>query len=156
MKIATWNINGIKARLGQLLYWLKKSDPDVTCLQEIKCLDELFPITAFVDAGYHIETHGQRGFNGVALISKFPLTDVVRGLPGDNMDQQARYIEAVATHPNAKFRVASIYLPNGNPTGTAKFSYKIAWIKRLEDHAKRLLELEESTILAGDFNIIPE
>lgn len=156
MKIATWNINGVKARLDGLKTWLGEMSPDVVCLQEIKSVDEGFPSLEIGDLGYNIAVHGQKGFNGVAILSKYPLEDISRGLPGDDADEQARYIEAVVTAPELVVRVASIYLPNGNPIGTDKFTYKCAWMKRLEKHAAALLELEEPFVLAGDYNIIPE
>jgi len=156
MKIATWNVNGIKARLDTVMRWLKHAQPDVACLQEIKSIDEAFPVSIFEDAGYHVATHGQKGFNGVALISKPPLADVRRSLPGDDKDRQSRYIEALVMGQGAPFRIASIYLPNGNPVNTEKFSYKLAWMERLERYAEHLLQAEEQTILAGDFNVIPE
>lgn len=156
MKIATWNINGVKARLDGLKTWLSDMSPDVACLQEIKSVDEGFPSLEIGDLGYNIAVHGQKGFNGVAILSKYPLEDISRGLPGDDADEQARYIEAVVTAPEFLIRVASIYLPNGNPIGTDKFTYKCAWMKRLERHAAALLQLEEPFVLAGDYNIIPE
>lgn len=154
MKIMTWNVNSVKARLETVTSHLKASGPDVACLQEIKTTDEGFPREAFEDLGYNVETHGQKSYNGVALLSKHPLSDVRRGLPGGNGDDQARYIEAVAEAPSP-VRVASIYLPNGNPVGTEKFAYKLAWFDRLIAHARDLLGLEETVILAGDYNVIP-
>jgi exodeoxyribonuclease-3 len=157
MKIATWNINGVKARIAQLEGWLAQARPDVVCLQEIKSIDEGFPAAPLEALGYNVVTHGQKGFNGVAILSRTPLDDVSRGLPGDPEDVQARYIEAVATSPAGRVvRVASIYLPNGNPIGTDKFTYKCRWMERLEAHARALLRLEEPLVLAGDYNIIPE
>ena len=156
MKIATWNINGIKARLDTLIAWLEESRPDIACLQEIKSVDEGFPAQRIEDLGYNVEVHGQKGFNGVAILSKSPLEDVRRGLPGDASDEQARYIEAITTAECGAIRVASIYLPNGNPLGTEKFPYKLGWMKRLEAHALELLRLEEALVLAGDYNVIPE
>ena len=134
MKIATWNINGVKARIDGALTYLKEAAPDVLCLQEIKSVDEGFPTAAFEDLGYNIATHGQKGFNGVAILSKLPLEDVARGLPGGEGDEQARYIEATVAGSNAAVRTASIYLPNGNPIGTEKFAYKLAWMARLRRH----------------------
>jgi exodeoxyribonuclease-3 len=156
MKLATWNINGIKARIDALTAWLEAAHPDVVCLQEIKSVDEGFPADAFADLGYQVAVHGQKAFNGVAILSKHPLEDVSRGLPGDERDVQARYIEAVVGGPAGVVRVASIYLPNGNPIGTEKFAYKLAWMRRLEAHARDRLALEEPLVLAGDFNVIPE
>jgi exodeoxyribonuclease-3 len=151
MKIATWNVNSVKARLSHLLAWLEEAKPDVLCLQEIKCLDADFPALEVRGLGYHIETHGQRSYNGVAILSKEAARDVVRGLPGDDSDQQARYLEASF----GDLRVASIYLPNGNPVGTDKYSYKLAWMRRLAAHAGTLLESERACVLAGDYNICP-
>lgn len=156
MKITTWNINGIRARIEGALAYVREARPDVLCLQEIKCVDEGFPGEAFADLGYNIATHGQKGFNGVALLSLHPLEDVERGLPGNDDDAQARYIEATVTAGQVSARVASIYLPNGNPVGTEKFPYKLAWMERLEDRARALLASEMPVILAGDFNVIPD
>src|SRR5262245_25281664 len=157
MKIATWNINGVKARIDSAVTWLKEAAPDVACFQEIKCTDEAFPADAFEALGYNVAVHGQKGFNGVAILSKRPLDEVaVRGLPGDAADAHARYIEAVIPRVGGIVRVASLYLPNGNPVGTDKFAYKLAWMRRLEAHARGLLDLEEPFLLMGDFNVIPE
>lgn len=157
IKIATWNINGVKARLEQALVWLKEAAPDVVCLQEIKSVDEGFPAGAFEDAGYNVVVHGQKGFNGVAILSRLPLEDVSRRLPGDAADEQARYVEATVTPAGSpSIRIAALYLPNGNPIGTEKFSYKLAWMRRLEARARELLETEMAVVLAGDFNVIPE
>ncbi|MEZ5816714.1 MAG: exodeoxyribonuclease III [Hyphomicrobiaceae bacterium] len=156
MRIATWNINGVKARLESLLTWLRSAEPDVVCLQEIKSIDENFPSLEIESLGYNVAVHGQKGFNGVAILSKHPLEDVRRGLPGDDEDVQARYIEAVVAGGERIVRVGGLYLPNGNPVGTEKFSYKLAWLERLEAHARALLALEEPLVLCGDYNIIPE
>src|SRR5688572_12003905 len=156
MKIATWNINGVRARIDSLTAWLKESQPDVVCLQEIKTVDEGFPTSALSDLGYSAAVFGQKGFNGVALLSKYPIEDVRRGLPEDPDPNQSRYIEAVISVPGSALRVASIYLPNGNPITTEKFPYKLAWMQRLEAHARNLLDQEEVLILAGDYNVIPE
>lgn len=156
MQIATWNINGVKARMETLLAWLKEAAPDVACLQEIKSVDDQFPALEIEAAGYHVETHGQKGFNGVAILSKAKPDEVLRGLPGDPADEQARYMEAVFSTGSGVVRIASIYLPNGNPLGTEKFAYKLAWMKRLQARAESLLALEEPLVLAGDYNVIPE
>jgi exodeoxyribonuclease-3 len=155
MKIATWNVNSIKARLENALSWLKQENPDVACLQELKCEDQAFPSAAFEDLGYNVITHGQKSYNGVAILSKQRPEDVRRGLDGDGGDAQARYIEVVFAGKSRPVRVASIYLPNGNPPGTDKFFYKLRWMDRLTDHARKLLLLEEPTVLAGDYNVIP-
>jgi exodeoxyribonuclease-3 len=155
MRIATWNINSINARLETALRWFEEAAPDVVCLQEIKCIDEKFPAEAFERLGYNVAVHGQKTYNGVAILSKSPLEDVMRGLPGDESDEQARYLEAVVSGP-VPVRVASIYLPNGNPVSTEKFPYKLAWMERLKARAIELLAYEEPLALVGDYNVIPE
>ena len=155
MQIATWNINGVKARLETALAWLREAKPDVACLQEIKSVDENFPGLAFEELGYNVATHGQKGFNGVAILSRRPLEDVQIRLPGDESDEQARYLEALVPGDNGVCRVASLYLPNGNPVDTEKYPYKLAWMDRLNAHARKQLALEEPFVLAGDYNIIP-
>ncbi len=156
MKIATWNINGVRAHLDSVTSWLSDVQPDILCLQETKSEDANFPTQAFGDLGYNVASHGQKGFNGVALLSKLPIDEVVRGLPGDEDDAQARFIEAVVSVEGGALRVASLYLPNGNPVGGDKFRYKLAWMERLEALARALLAAEEAFVLAGDFNVIPE
>ncbi len=154
MLLATWNVNSIKARLENVLSWLKEAGPDVVLLQELKCVDEAFPREPIEDLGYNIAVHGQKTYNGVAILSKFPLEDVATGLPGAERqpeDDHARYIEAVT----GGVRVASIYLPNGNPVPGPKFDYKLGWMDRLVAHAGDLLALEERTVLAGDYNVCP-
>ena len=152
--IATWNVNSVRQRTGHLLRYLRETKPDVLCLQELKCVDEAFPHMEVESEGYNIAVHGQRGFNGVAILAKAPI-EAVRGLPGDPADLQARYIEAVVPHGQAIVRVASIYLPNGNPPHSEKYSYKLFFLDRLIAHAKYLLTLEEPFVLAGDYNVIP-
>jgi len=156
MKIATWNVNSIKVRLDAALAWLKEAKPDVVALQEIKCLDENFPAEPFEALGYNCAVHGQKTYNGVALLSKYPLEDVTPRLPGGNGDDHSRYLEAVVTGGKGILRIASIYAPNGNPIDTEKFPYKLAWLERLHVHAKGLLANEEPVALIGDYNIIPE
>ncbi len=156
MKIATWNINGIKARLETLLGWLKEAEPDVACLQEIKSVDENFPGSAIEELGYNVATHGQKGFNGVAILSKRPFDELSARLPGDDGDEQARYLEAVIPGEETTVRVASIYLPNGNPVDSEKYPYKLAWMERLIAHARGRLRDEEPLVLAGDYNVIPQ
>ncbi len=156
MKIATWNINGIKARIENLQHWLKESAPDIVGLQEIKSVDNDFPRLEIEALGYHVETHGQKGFNGVALLSKTSPSEITRGLPGDDADAQSRYIEGVYPLASGIVRVGCLYLPNGNPLGTEKFPYKLGWMDRLIAHARQRLEFEEPFILAGDYNVIPE
>lgn len=155
IRIATWNINGVKARIENLCQWLKDSGPDIVCLQEIKSVDEGFPRLEIEALGYHVETHGQKGFNGVALLSKLRPDEVNRGLPGDDSDEQARFIEGVFTLGPRAIRVCSLYLPNGNPVDTEKYPYKLRWMERLSAFAENRLALEEPLILAGDYNVIP-
>jgi len=152
--IATWNVNSIKARLPALLTWLSQAKPDVVLLQEIKTIDEGFPRMEIEDLGYDCAVHGQKTYNGVAILSRIGLEDVSRGLPGPGAenDEQARYIEAVV---GGTLRVASLYLPNGNPTESPKFPYKLAWMDRLQAHAARLRDLDEAVILGGDYNVCP-
>ncbi len=159
MKIATWNINGIKARIEVLKQWLTEAAPDLVCLQEIKSVDEGFPKAEIEALGYHVATHGQKGFNGVAILSKLPFHEVASGLPGDADDAddvQARYIEAIVETDSGKIRVGGLYLPNGNPLGTEKFPYKLGWMARLEAHARAQLLKEEPFLLLGDYNVIPD
>lgn len=156
IRIATWNINGVKARIENLCQWLKDASPDIACLQEIKSVDEAFPRLEIEALGYHVETHGQKGFNGVALLSKLRPDEVNRGLPGDDTDEQARFIEGVFTVGPRAIRVCSLYLPNGNPVDTEKYPYKLRWMERLQRFAENRLALEEPLILAGDYNVIPE
>jgi len=156
LRIATWNVNSVRQRIGHLCAYLKEVAPDALCLQEIKCLDEQFPRLEVEELGYNVETHGQKGFNGVAILSKRPM-EVARGLPGDDADVQSRYLEAVIpTEAGGAVRVASIYLPNGNPADSEKYPYKLGFMDRLIRHAKKLLAYEEPLVLAGDFNVIPE
>ncbi len=156
MKIATWNINGIKARIDGVVAWLDQVQPDLACFQEIKSMDDLFPKERIEALGYNVAVHGQKGFNGVAIVSKHPLEEVNAGLPGDPEDVQARYLEAVVSTDSGILRLASIYLPNGNPVDTDKYPYKLAWMDRLIAHAEDLLTQEEPFVLAGDYNVIPE
>ena len=157
MKIVTWNINGVRARIGNLLHWLRESAPDIVCLQEIKTVDEGFPRAEVEALGYNVETNGQKGFNGVAILSKLRFDEVNRGLSGDDADEQARFIEGVFSTDKGALRVASLYLPNGNPIDDEKkFPYKLAWMARLESWAAERLKLEEALVLAGDYNVIPE
>lgn len=172
MKIASFNINGIKARADALTDWLKEAEPDVAILQEIKSVDENFPREIFEDLGYNVETHGQKSFNGVALLSKLPLEDVTRGLPGaegagrdGGDDEEARYIEATVVGETQALRICGLYLPNGNPVdldadGTpvpgSKYDYKLKWFDRLTARAEALLAEEQPFLMAGDYNLIPQ
>lgn len=154
LRLATWNVNSILARLPTALQVLKAIDADVVCLQELKCEDARFPRTEIEDLGYHVETFGQKTYNGVAILSRLRLEDVHRGLPGFD-DSQSRYIEAVVAGDTGAVRVASIYAPNGNPVGSEKFTYKLSFMEHLAAHAAHLLTLEETTALLGDYNVIP-
>jgi exodeoxyribonuclease III len=155
LKIATWNVNSIKQREAACVAWLRHACPDVLCLQELKCQTEAFPRGTFEDLGYNCAVLGQKSFNGVAILSKFPIDETVVGLPGDGNDEQARYLEAVISLPSGKaIRVASIYAPNGNPA-PSKLDYKLAWLDRMKAHAQALLSYEEPLALLGDYNIIP-
>jgi exodeoxyribonuclease-3 len=155
MRIATWNINSIKQRIDNLCAWLSERSPDIVCLQETKCIDEAFPREPLEALGYNVAVHGQKAFNGVAVLSKFRFDEVKPRLPGDDSDDHARFLEAVISVGPRALRVASLYLPNGNPPGTDRFSYKLNWMSRLLEYSSELLQLEEPLILAGDFNVIP-
>src|SRR5689334_9442452 len=155
MRIATWNVNSIKQRVDSAIVWLKERAPDIVCLQETKCVDDAFPREPFEALGYNVAVHGQKAFNGVAILSKLPFDEVTPRLPGDTEDDHARFIEAQVSTGRGVVRVASIYLPNGNPIGTDKYEYKIKWMDRLLHYAHERLALEEPLVLAGDYNVIP-
>lgn len=155
MRIASWNVNSLKARLPNVLDWLGREQPDAACLQELKLVEEAFPFAAFAELGYQAAVHGQKAWNGVAILSKTPLADVLKGLPGDDTDDHARYVEATVAGPTP-VRLASVYLPNGNPIGTEKFEYKLRWFERLRRHAAGLLERGGPLVITGDFNVIPD
>ncbi|MEQ8179581.1 MAG: exodeoxyribonuclease III [Amphiplicatus sp.] len=162
MKIATFNVNSIGVRLPRVLDWIDRARPDVVVLQEIKCVDEKFPAAEFEDRGYNVAVHGQKTYNGVAILSKFPMEDVLKGLPhygvdGADADDHSRYIEAVVSpDEGAPVRVCGIYLPNGNPAPGPKYDYKLSWMKRLKARVEELLEWEEAFVVAGDYNVIPQ
>jgi exodeoxyribonuclease-3 len=152
VKVATWNVNSIKARLPNVEAWIKSAEPDVLLLQEIKCESDKFPAEAFEALGFHCAVHGQKTYNGVAILSRETIEVTQEGLPGDGNDEQARYLEG----KTCGLRVASIYLPNGNPADGPKFDYKLDWMARLKRHAAKLLKSEEAIVLGGDYNCIPE
>ncbi|MEM8635416.1 MAG: exodeoxyribonuclease III [Pseudomonadota bacterium] len=154
MKISTWNVNSVKARLPTVLEVLSAIDCDVVCLQELKCETDAFPYMEIEEAGWTCAVHGQKSYNGVALLSKLPMEDIEMGLPGDEDDDQSRYIEATIMSDNP-IRVASLYLPNGNPAPGPKYDYKLAWMQRLAARASDLLATEDAFVLAGDYNCIP-
>ena len=155
MRIATWNVNSIKQRMDNILAWLADRQPDIACLQETKCVDEAFPRAGFEALGYNVAVHGQKAFNGVAILSKTPFDEVTPRLPGDDDDMHARFLEAVVSTNGGIVRVASIYLPNGNPPDGEKYSYKLKWMDRLIHYAHERLALEEPLVMAGDYNVIP-
>ncbi len=155
MRIASWNVNSVRLRVDNLIAWLAERKPDIACLQETKCVDAAFPREAFEAAGYNVAVHGQKGLNGVALLSRFPFDEVTPRLPGGDEDPQARFLEAVVSTRAGALRIATIYLPNGNPPSTDKYSYKIGWMRRLYAYARERLALEEPLVLAGDYNVIP-
>ncbi len=155
MRIATWNVNSIRQRLDSLQAWLKERDPDIVCLQEIKCQDDAFPREPFEAMGYNVAVHGQKTFNGVALLSKLPFDEVAPGLIGDEADVQARFLEALVSTKTGVVRVVCLYLPNGNPAPGDKYDYKLKWMERLLAFSRERLRLEEPFILAGDYNVIP-
>lgn len=152
MKLATWNVNSVNMRLAAVLAWLEKEKPDALLLQELKCTDDKFPTEEIKSAGYNAAVHGQKSWNGVAILSPHEIENVRKGLPGDDTDEQSRYIEATVQG----IRVASIYLPNGNPVNSEKYPYKLKWFDRLIAHAKTLLAEEKPLVLGGDYNVIPE
>ena len=152
MKIATYNVNGINGRLPVLLRWLDETKPDVACLQELKAPDEKFPEQAILDAGYHAIWHGQKSWNGVAILSRnSEIRELRRGLPGDPDDSHSRYIEALVNN----IVVGCLYLPNGNPAPGPKFDYKLKWFERFTTHAVGLLQHDLPVVLCGDYNVMP-
>jgi exodeoxyribonuclease-3 len=155
MRIATWNVNSIKQRIENVTAWLQERSPDIVCLQETKTVDEAFPRAPLEALGYNVAVHGQKTFNGVAILSKFKFDEVIPHLPGDPADDHARFIEATVSTAQGALRVASIYLPNGNPAPGEKYQYKIRWMERLFNYAHERLTLEEPLVMAGDYNVIP-
>jgi len=155
MRIATWNVNSVRQRLDHLQAWLKERQPDIVCLQEIKCTDDAFPREPLEALGYNVSVHGQKTFNGVALLSRHPFDEVAPGLIGDDGDVQARFLEALVSTKTGVLRVVSLYLPNGNPIGTEKYDYKLKWMDRLARFTRDRLKLEEPMLLCGDYNVIP-
>lgn len=156
VSIATWNVNSIRSRLQHLLSWLSSDKPDIVLLQELKCTDEVFPYMEIEELGYNIAVFGEKTYNGVAILSKFPLDDIKRGLDGDDSDTHSRYIEGLINTPKGVIRVASVYVPNGNEVGSDKFAYKLRFLDRLHTHVKTLLTYEEMLVMGGDYNIAPD
>jgi exodeoxyribonuclease III len=155
MRFASWNINSVRQRIDNLVAWLRACAPDVVCLQETKCVDEAFPREPLEAIGYNVAVHGQKTYNGVAILSKFKFDEVIPQLPGDSGDDHARFLEATISTADGVVRVASIYLPNGNPPDSDKYSYKLKWMDRLLYYIHERLKLEEKLVLAGDYNVIP-
>lgn len=152
MKIATYNVNGVNGRLPVLLRWLRETTPDVVCLQELKAPQEKFPLQAIEDAGYHAIWHGQKSWNGVAILSRLqPPQEICRILPGDPEDSHSRYIEAMVNN----VLIGCLYLPNGNPAPGPKFDYKLRWFERLSAHAFEIIQSGIPAVLAGDYNVMP-
>jgi exodeoxyribonuclease-3 len=154
MRIATWNVNSVRQRMDSLQAWLKERQPDIVCLQEIKCTDDAFPREPIEALGYNVAVHGQKTWNGVALLSKLPFDEVAPGLIGDGSDVQARFLEALVSTKAGVLRVVSLYLPNGNG-GEEKYAYKLKWMDRLIAFSHERLTREEPFVLAGDYNVIP-
>jgi exodeoxyribonuclease III len=155
MRIATWNVNSIKQRMGQIEAWISERSPDIVCLQETKCVDDAFPREPLEALGYNVAVHGQKTFNGVAVLSKLPFDEITPRLPGEDSDDHARFMEVVFSTKDGTLRLASLYLPNGNPPDSDKYAYKMAWMDRLAQYARARLRLEEPLVLGGDFNVIP-
>lgn len=156
MKIATWNVNSIKPRLKHLTDWLIMHRPEVVLLQELKCEEDKFPYMEIEEAGYNIAVNGQKSWNGVAVLSKFLIEDVLKGLPGNDNDNQARYIEAVIPANDEVIRVASVYVPNGGEVGSEKWQYKLEFLERLRAHSAKLLDFDEKLVIGGDYNVAPK
>jgi exodeoxyribonuclease III len=155
IRVAAWNVNSVRSRIGHLTSWLRAGKPDLVLLQELKSLSDGFPRMEVEDLGYNLAIVGQKTYNGVAILSRHPMTVEAERLPGDDKDEHARYVEAVVEADGKVLRVASIYLPNGNPVDSDKYPYKLAWLDRLHDHARRLLAYEEVLVLGGDYNVAP-
>jgi exodeoxyribonuclease III len=152
MKIATWNVNSINIRMPQLSSWLKAADPDVVCVQETKCVDESFPVEELGAAGYQVAFYGQKSYNGVAILSKMPIEDVVKGLPDDNEESQKRFIAGTVNG----VRIVNTYVPNGSALGSEKFTYKLDWLQRLRHFFDDTCSKDAPVLLCGDFNVAPD
>ena len=153
MKISSWNINSVNARLEHLLSWLKEENPDIALLQELKCVEEAFPHEPIEDLGYNIAINGQKTYNGVAILSKYPLSDIIRTFPNNPISNEARYIEAMVNIGSSAFKIASVYVPNGQDLTSTKYKIKLEFLSALESYYKSLLIPEEKIIIAGDFNV---
>lgn len=155
LSIVTWNVNSVNARLNNVIEFLKEYNPDVVLLQELKCMTEKFPYMEIEELGYNVEAHGQKTYNGVAILSKFPIDDITRGIPNFE-DEQARYIEGIICLDNSAIRVSSVYVPNGQAAGSEKFIYKMKFFDALQEHMATIKDYDESVIVGGDFNVAPE
>lgn len=156
MKIVSWNINSIKSRLELCTEYLRNTNPDVVLLQELKCEKDKFPFMEIEDLGYNIAVNGQKTYNGVAILSKYPIDDIITSIPENSNDPQARYIEAVITKDDIALRVASVYVPNGQAPGTDKFAYKLDFFNKLSSHLNNVLKYEEILVIGGDYNVAPD
>lgn len=154
MQIATWNVNSIRTRLPHLTQWLREDKPDVVLLQELKCTEDQFPFMEIEELGYNVAMHGEKTYNGVAILSKFPINDVIRGIP-NYTDERARYIEAITGTGNNIVRVASVYVVNGQTTDSEKFPYKLEFLDALYTHCQTLRDYDEAVVIGGDYNIAP-
>jgi exodeoxyribonuclease III len=154
MRIATWNVNSIKQRMDNLTAWIAERQPDIVCLQETKCIDDAFPREPLEALGYNVAVHGQKSFNGVAVLSRLPFDEITPRLPGSDEDDHARFLETVVSTGTGALRIGCLYLPNGNPVNSDKYSYKISWMDRLFTYVRERLTLEEPLVLGGDFNVI--
>jgi exodeoxyribonuclease-3 len=155
IKICTWNVNSVNARLPVVLEFLKEASPDILLLQELKCLDEKFPAMEIEELGYNLAIYGQKTYNGVAILSKFPIDEVLRGIP-NFADENSRYIEAIISLPNSAIRVASVYVPNGQEVGSDKFEYKMRFFDALQKHLQQIKDYDEAIFIGGDYNVSPE
>lgn len=155
LSVAAWNVNSVRSRLPQLLDWLRADKPDVVLLQETKCTNDVFPAMEIEELGYNIAMHGEKSYNGVAILSKYPLDDITRGMPGDEDYTHCRYIEAVVNAPTV-MRVVSLYVPNGQTTDSEKFPYKLQFLDKLNTHINTLLGYDEKLVIGGDYNIAPQ
>ena len=156
IKIAAWNVNSIRLRIAHLADWLRTTAPDIVLLQELKATSDVFPYMEIEELGYNVSLWGQKSYNGVAILSKLPLSDIRNGLPGDDGDEEARYIEAIASGNGVAVRVASVYVPNGQSPDSDKFQYKLRFLERLRAHVESLLRFEEVLVIGGDYNVAPE
>jgi exodeoxyribonuclease III len=155
LRVATWNVNSVRTRLQHLIEWLRQESPDIVLLQELKCIDDAFPFLEIEGLGYDVAVYGEKTYNGVGILSKYPLDDIIRGIPGNEDDVHARYIEAVIALPGQAVRIASVYVPNGSEITSDKYQYKLRFLEKFKEHMSSLLRYEEALIVGGDYNIAP-